>query len=149
MNTPATISTERFEAAAVRDAVVDAADWVDGWARAAALSDDMVFAMRLCVEEATTNVVSYGYANSHSVGRFSVEAWLEGAEARVRVTDDGEPFDVAAAIDPGVEADIERATVGGRGIRLMRAFSQGLTYARQKGANVLTFTFKGDPPGDK
>ena len=146
MSIPAVSPVERFEAPAVRDRIVDAADWIDGWARAAGLSDDVVFAMRLCVEEAVTNVVFYAYTASPSEGRFSVEAWLEGSEARLRIADQGAPFDVAAAKDPGIETDIESATMGGRGVRLMRSFSQGLAYERRNDANLLTLAFLRDGP---
>ncbi len=141
MSAPASGPAERFEAPAVRDKIIDAADWIDDWARAAELSDGAVFAMRLCVEEAVTNVVFYAYPDSSSEGRFSVEAWLEGPEVHLRITDDGVAFNAASAKDQGIETDIESATMGGQGIRLMRAFSQSLSYERRSDANVLTLAF--------
>jgi anti-sigma regulatory factor (Ser/Thr protein kinase) len=94
-----------------------------------------------------TNLACYAYAASPSGGRFSIEAWLEGPEARIRILDEGVPFDVAAAKDPGIETDIASASVGGRGIRLMRKFSQSLAYERRSDANILTFAFlRGGPP---
>jgi anti-sigma regulatory factor (Ser/Thr protein kinase) len=124
-------------------AITAAADWIDAWARAHELGADAAFAMRLCVEEAVTNIVSYAYDDDPGRHVLAVEAVAEAGGARVTIVDDGRPFDAAAAHDPGREGSIETATVGGRGIRLMRSFSRGLSHTRSAGRNRLSLTFAG------
>ena len=107
------------------------------------------FAMRLCVEEAATNIALYAYVPACEPGTIAAAASnLGAAGVRLTITDHGRPFDVAAARDPGVEHDIQSATIGGRGIRLMREFSDTLQYARIGEQNQLTLTFavKGSQP---
>ncbi len=134
---------DTVELTAGRAAITAAAEWIDAWARAHGLDADAVFAMRLCVEEAVTNIVSYAYDDDPAGHRVTVAAAAQPGGARVTIVDDGRPFDVAAAEDRGREGNIQSATVGGRGIRLMRKFSHGLTHARADGRNVLSLTFGG------
>jgi anti-sigma regulatory factor (Ser/Thr protein kinase) len=117
------------------------ADWAEGWATAHRLDSNTAFAMRLCVEEAATNIVLYAYAPEKGPGPVVAAACLGPAEVRLTITDQGRPFDVAAARDDGREGDIASATIGGRGIRLMREFSDRLEYARDGDQNRLTLTF--------
>ncbi len=130
-----------IEVIADKAAVFDLAEWAEGWAKAHGLDDDATFAMRLCVEEAVTNVVLYAYVEASRPGPLAVSARHDGDGVQVTITDQGAPFDVAAAVDSGRETDPESATIGGRGIRLMRQFSQDLHYMRLSGCNQLTLTF--------
>lgn len=117
------------------------ADWAEGWATAHDLDNHAAFAMRLCVEEAVTNIVLYAYAPETGPGTVAAAACLAADEVRLTITDLGRPFDVAAARDDGREGDIISATIGGRGIRLMREFSDRLEYARDGDQNRLTLIF--------
>ena len=134
---------DRVELTAGMAAITVAADWIDAWARAHGLDADSAFAMRLCVEEAVTNIVFYAYDDDPGRHLVTVAAAAQPGGARVTIVDDGRPFDVAAARDRGREGTIETATIGGRGIRLMRKFSEGLSHARTDGRNVLSLTFGG------
>jgi anti-sigma regulatory factor (Ser/Thr protein kinase) len=133
---------DSIEVVALEANISELSEWTEGWAKAHALDSDAVFAMRLCVEEAATNIAHYAYEPMERSGTIAIAASdLGAAGVRVTITDHGRPFDVAAARDPGVEHDIQSATVGGRGIRLMRRFSETLQYARVGGRNQLTMTF--------
>lgn len=117
------------------------ADWAEGWATAHDLDANAAFAMRLCVEEAVTNIVLYAYASEKAPGLVAANACLGPLDVRLTITDRGCPFDVAGARDEGREGDIVSATIGGRGIRLMREFSDRLEYARHGDQNRLTLIF--------
>jgi anti-sigma regulatory factor (Ser/Thr protein kinase) len=131
-----------LEVAASKAAIAQAAEWAECWAEAQSLDHDTRFAIRLCVEEATVNIVSYAYDDTP--GLIILEAAPFAGGARITILDDGRPFDVVRATDPGREEDIHSATVGGRGIRLMRAFSQGIDYERVGDRNRLTLIFVKD-----
>jgi anti-sigma regulatory factor (Ser/Thr protein kinase) len=129
----------------------DAADWIVAWAEQHGLDDDTQFAMRLCIEELITNWANHGLTRSPVDHQVSLTARLgessagENAagepEVVVDIIDDGRHFDVATALEPGKEGNIHDATVGGRGIRLMRAFARSLAWQPHKDGNHTTFTF--------
>ncbi len=132
---------DAVELVAGLSAITAAAEWIAAWAGAHGLESDTAFAMRLCVEEAVTNIVSYAYDDDPGRHRVVVTAAADAGGARVTVVDDGRPFDPAAAREPGREDSIQTATIGGRGIRLMRRFSQGLAHSRADGRNTLSLSF--------
>ena len=147
------VAADRFpdsiEGVADKATIFELAEWAEGWAKAHGLDSAGAFAMRLCVEEAATNIALYAYVPACEPGTIAAAASnLGAAGVRLTITDHGRPFDVAAARDPGVEHDIQSATIGGRGIRLMREFSDTLQYARIGEQNQLTLTFavKGSQP---
>lgn len=119
----------------------DAADWIVAWAAQHGLDDDAQFAMRLCVEELVTNWVHHGLIRSPAQHSMELTARRDDTGTVVDIIDDGQPFDVAAARDPGQEGNINDATLGGRGIRLMRAFSRSMAWQLHKDGNHTTFTF--------
>jgi len=137
---------DALEALADRAAIVEFAEWAQAWATAHALNQELGFALRLCVEEAVTNIVFYAYDGVEAANTVGVSAALGGGAVTLTISDLGRPFDVAAAADPGREGDIQTATVGGRGIRLIRAFSDKTAYARVGPRNQLTLTFLTDAP---
>jgi anti-sigma regulatory factor (Ser/Thr protein kinase) len=132
-------ASDRFEGLADKASIVDFADWIEAWATGRALGETVAFAMRLCVEEAVTNIALYAYDGAPGPVRLDVVS--SGDDVTVTISDHGAPFDVSTARDPGTEVDIETATIGGRGIRLMRQFSDRLAYGRVGDQNRLSLTF--------
>lgn len=138
---------DRLEAQADGEGVEAFAAWAEAWGAAHGFAANTVFAMRLCVEEAATNITGYAYAADAAARPMRLRARLTPLGAAFEIMDEGAPFDVVGAPDPGVEHDIAAATIGGRGIRLMRAFSAHMAYARAGGENRLTIEFLRDTPG--
>lgn len=138
---------DSITATADADGIVGLATWATDWTKAQGLHSDVVFAVRLCVEEAATNIVLYAYDGAAASPPFAAVARLVPEGVQIAITDHGRPFDVAEAAEPGREHDIESATVGGRGIRLMRSFADRMDYDRLGDQNRLTFTFLADRPG--
>ena len=139
--------SDTIEVIAVKVVVVELAEWAANWAGAQGLDTETIFAVRLCVEEAVTNIVLYAYDPGRIPGRVGVNALRTADGAVITIIDYGHPFDAATAPDPGREGEIEEATIGGRGLRLMREFSQGLSYERRGVQNRLTLTFISKKPG--
>ena len=139
-----------LKALAETDRITDFADWAEAQARDFGCSDETLFAVRLCVEEAVTNVVVYAFDADHSDRAMEIEAVTGGDSIIFHLTDRGRPFDVTKRKDDPPEYDIETAAIGGRGIKLMRSFSTHLAYERAKGCNRLSLEFsKAVPAPDR
>ena len=119
----------------------DAAEWIAAWAAGHGFDDDAQFAMRLCIEELVTNWVHHGLVQAPQDHLVHLKAWTIPEGAVVDILDDGKPFDIATAPEPEHKPSIEEASIGGRGIRLMRAFSHHIDWKNEKGGNHTTFTF--------
>ncbi|MDQ0506283.1 ATP-binding protein [Xanthobacter agilis] len=99
----------------------------------------MRFGLELSVEEALTNVISYGFDGiAHDpVIRLEVHRMAEGRVA-VELIDNGAAFDPTTLAEPEAVDTIDAAKVGGHGVQLMRHFLESLTYRRQGEENHLT-----------
>ncbi len=147
MNAEVGFSSDSVEVVGDKAGIFKLADWAEGWASAQGASSDAVFAVRLCVEEAVTNIVHYAFDAEPGPGIIKLNGTTLANSIQLTVADAGRPFDVCAAEDSGRETDIHSATIGGRGIRLMRRFSNSLHYARVGDENRLTMTFSMNKPG--
>ncbi len=59
------------------------------------------------------------------------------------VEDDGRAFDPADAPLPDLNTSVEKRTVGGLGLHLVRSFVDELSYSRSGERNVLTLVKRG------
>jgi len=100
------------------------------------LSEAVVFAVTLALDEIVTNVVSYGYDDSadHDI---HVCMSLRADDLIVEVEDDGRPFNPLEAEAPDLDASLADRKVGGLGIHLVRKLMDGLEYHREQGKNRL------------
>ena len=130
----------RLEVPATVEGIGALAGWLDALRAVRPVPDDVAFAIRLCLEEAMTNVVFHAYPDG-APGPLAVEAEDTGAELRFTVIDAGRPFDPAAAEAGPMTGTIEDVPVGGQGLTLIRAFASGIDYERRDGRNRLRLTF--------
>lgn len=95
------------------------------------------FAVDLVVNEAVTNVISYGFpgAATHEI---SIALSDLGDAILIETLDEGLPFDPFAAPFATAAADLDSASVGGRGILLIKSFSDAYHYERVAGRNHLS-----------
>ncbi len=122
--------------------------WVEALATEHAIPADTQFAIRLCLEEALSNIIRHGYRGepNHAI---TVDCMVDctpgGAhELAFVVEDQAPPFDPlapSALADAPVPASIDELRPGGRGIRLLRGFAGSLAYQRLAGGNRLTIRF--------
>ena len=92
--------------------------------------------MKLCVDEAATNIVEYGYAGDE--GSLSIEVFREGDEVVVKITDDAAPFDPDSIGSPDLSQPLHERAIGGMGVHLMRTLTDGLSHSlRPNGGNEL------------
>lgn len=114
------------------DAVGDAGDWLTAWLSARAVPGEIVFSMRLCLEEALANIVLHGGED------LTVETALIEAPGRLvlSIADDGRSFDPVTAALP------QNQEIGGNGLLLLRRYCSDLSYRRHDGRNELSLGFR-------
>ncbi|MCC7274691.1 MAG: ATP-binding protein [Alphaproteobacteria bacterium] len=128
------------------DSVTRVGAWLDAEARRLGLADEVRDAMRVCAEEAATNIVRHAFppgALPGAAGAPTFRARLEAnGDVRLAFEDDGVPFDPTRYADKPTPGSVDDAHVGGLGIRLMRGFARMLRYERRGGINRLVMSFE-------
>lgn len=113
--------------------------WLEGLFERWAVPDRGRYAVDLVINEAVTNIMSYAYQDD-AVHHITI-ALTDGPESMVvEIVDDGEPFDPLAAAPMAPPTDLAHASIGGRGIHLIKVFSTAQKYTYVSGHNHLTLT---------
>ncbi len=100
------------------------------------------FHINLALEEAFSNVLSYGFPEH--AGRFiKITVTTAHGVLNVRVEDDGKPFNPLDAREPTLQYDIENCGIGGLGIHLIKQVMDDVRYERYRNKNVLTMKKEG------
>ncbi len=133
-----------YEIRADFEDLIKVAAWLEGLAEADGWPDRMRFGLDLSVEEALTNVISYGFEGIDHPPRIRLEYFrLDGGQVAVRIVDNGVAFNPITVGPPHVPTSIADARVGGHGVQLMRHFLADLSYERVADEN--RFTLVADP----
>lgn len=103
----------------------------------AGISDDILFKIRLCVEEVEENILCYS-------GSTWVEVTVErkSDEITLGFRDGGVEFNPLAKDDPDINAPLENRQVGGLGIFICKQMMDSVTYHFENGTNFFTMTKK-------
>lgn len=99
-----------------------------------------IFETNLVLEEIFTNIISYSHEdkNPHQV-HFFLKCNKNNKDClKIRVEDDGVPFNLLEAEPVDLDADLEHRSVGGLGIHLIRKFMDDINYKRIGTKNVVT-----------
>src|SRR5262249_54552792 len=121
-------------------------EWFQGLAATAGLDPDTAWQAEVCLNEAASNIILYGYDDGVA---HPITLEIEPLEPGVRMTliDDGRPFNPAEPGELPVTQTIEEMRVGGLGLHLLRSFASEIHYRRDANRNVLVLTFAGSGPG--
>jgi anti-sigma regulatory factor (Ser/Thr protein kinase) len=114
--------------------------WIIETCDAARLSKKTAFAVQLCLDEAVANILEHGKGSARA-SAIAADLARSDSEVVLDIEDDGGPFDPNQVAPPQVPDAVESASVGGRGIHLIRQFSSRMEYARTGGCNKLRLTF--------
>ncbi len=100
------------------------------------LSKDCIWEMNICLDEAFTNIVSYGFADDmeHLI-KFTIGR--DNDVLILRVEDDGIPFNPLSQKNPETATDLLNIKVGGLGIHLIKELMDDICYKRNQGKNSL------------
>jgi anti-sigma regulatory factor (Ser/Thr protein kinase) len=115
--------------------------WVTMLAAEYLLPAALVHRVDSCLSEIMSNLIDYGYPDG-GVGTVSIRFWRLPEQIVVRIDDDGAPFDPTAYVPSGLPSSLEDASIGGRGIRLVRHFADELHHLRAGSENQLTLVFR-------
>jgi serine/threonine-protein kinase RsbW len=136
----ATDSTSQIFIQAKLEKLRDVTHWVGRLATDYQLPAALVHRIDVCLTELVTNVISYGYPDGRT-GAVKLQFWRQADKIVIRIDDDGIVFDPSSYELPGLLNSLADAPVGGRGIRLVRHFSDDLHHRAQTTGNQLTLVF--------
>jgi anti-anti-sigma factor len=92
--------------------------------------------VNVVLDEAVSNVVTYGY-DAGTSGEIIIRLNYARDEVQVEVEDDGRAFDPLQVAPPDLTAPLHQRQVGGLGVHLMRSLMDGLFYDHNDGKNRL------------
>jgi anti-sigma regulatory factor (Ser/Thr protein kinase) len=101
------------------------------------LSKKCVFQINLAVDELFTNIVKYGFADDN-LHYIAVTLSHEDGKIRIRVEDNGIPFDPAAKQTSELKDPLEHCKIGGLGLHLVKKIMDDIIYEWRGGKNVIT-----------
>lgn len=97
---------------------------------------EAIFRVNLAIEEIVTNIIKYSYDDTDP-HKISVHLALFPDTIRLRLQDDGHPFDPLQMPAPDIHVPLEERKIGGLGLHLVRATVSHIAYRRENGANIL------------
>ena len=101
---------------------------------------ELIFKIRLCVEEVAENIVQYAYPDGDGWMEASVD--IETSQVSIEFKDSGSPFDPLAKPDPDLTLGVEDRPIGGLGIFLCKQFMDSIDYRYEDGCNILKMSKK-------
>jgi anti-sigma regulatory factor (Ser/Thr protein kinase) len=120
--------------------------WIEKLALQFDLPAPLVHRIDLCLTELVSNIISYGYPHGEP-GTVRILFWHQPEQLVIRIDDDAIAFDPTSCALPGLPSSLEDATSGGRGIRLIRHFTDELHHVAGAAGNQLTLVFRNDDTG--
>jgi len=115
--------------------------WVESIAATYGISENLKFAINLCLEEVVSNVIRHGYGNRE--GRLlTVHCTAPRPGYLVfTVEDDAAPFNPLEVAALPTIGEQDQSQIGGQGIRLLRGFADTIEYEARPGGNRLQIGF--------
>lgn len=131
--------TRRREFAGSLAEAAAAVQWIEGIAEEQKWPHTVAFAIQVCAEEILTNIVRHGAAQSPDI---VVELAEAANEVRMTIEDNGQPFNIAAAVPRRIDRPLGEVEPGGLGVQLIHHFSDELSYHRRGPSNCTIAIFK-------
>lgn len=115
--------------------------WIERLASLHPISENMQFAMNLCLEEVLSNIIKHGYAGDPDRS-IAVRFTCPRDDYFVFVVEDqAPPFNAVKSPKLPPLAEISDHQIGGQGIRLLREFADTLEYQATPTGNRLSIGF--------
>jgi anti-sigma regulatory factor (Ser/Thr protein kinase) len=114
-------------------------DFVENLVEEWELSPGFTMSLNLVLEEAFTNVVFYAY-NDEKQHLIDLNFEKNGEQLKIVLTDDGSEYDPTQKLDPDFDLPIEKRSVGGLGIFLIKKIMDTVEYQRKENKNYLVMT---------
>lgn len=97
-------------------------------ARQQGYDQDVCFAIRLALEEALINAIRHGN-HCDPAKKINISAYVGADKTDITIADEGEGFNPDRVPDPTSDENLEKP--GGRGIMLMKAYMDQVTFNRR------------------
>ena len=91
------------------------------------ISNKVIHAIKLAVEEVCTNIIRHGYKNKKN-GSIQIEVIIRKTSFNVIIIDQGQTFDPRQVKDPDLFKYVEIGKVGGLGIMMVRKLMDEIDY---------------------
>jgi len=114
--------------------------WIENLSRRYRMSEKLHFAVDLCLEEALSNIVQYGYCGTET-GSILVSFQVALGKFEFIVDDTAPQFNPLEAPELPPLNPHEEMRLGGQGIRLLRRFADEIHYERTPMGNRLIIRF--------
>ncbi len=118
-------------------------DWVSDWARGCGLANSVAQKLDLCSTEVVTNVISHAY-DDDAEHMIALRLRQQNNLLTLEVEDDGKPFDPLQVRAQTPIVSLADTRIGGRGVPIVRRFSDAAAYRHVDGRNCLMLTFRCD-----
>jgi len=105
--------------------------------RQAGLPDRCMFEVGIAAEELCTNTILYGFDDKRDHW-IEISLSLDEGILRMRIEDDGMPFNPLGIGDPDLTSPPDERPVGGLGVYMARKMMSQIAYERRGGKNVTT-----------
>ncbi|MBF6616717.1 MAG: ATP-binding protein [Candidimonas sp.] len=129
------------------DTVPLALHWLDDVVATLGWPPRTSFKLRLCLDEALTNVVMYGFPQDQAKPGDEIALSILGHDEQriVEILDNGPAYDPTHNEPADLVDTLSEAKIGGHGLRLMRHFLQDIQYQRIEGRNRLRLIAADEP----
>ncbi|MEA5423543.1 ATP-binding protein [Synechococcus sp. CCY9202] len=125
-----------------------ASAWLQQSGAALAMPEEQIDRLELCLNEVLANLVEHG---GEAAAQHPIQLRLQALQptgacgAELVVSDRGAPFDSSQASSKPIPGSLEEATPGGLGLRLVKAFSDEMSYRMLDGHNELRIVMHWSP----
>jgi len=118
-------------------------DFIEKTAKEWNLPSEVAFSVTLAMEEALTNIISYGFEDKMD-HKIDIHFSRSAGELTVSIVDDGKEYDPTLQAEPDITLPAEQRSIGGLGIFLIKKMMDSVNYRRADGKNrlILKKTYK-------
>ncbi len=128
---------ETIKVPAKMESLYQCMDFVASCAQKQGLDSKSINRIELATDEVLVNIFNYAYSDCG--GDVEISCMIDHDEMFViEITDSGIPFNMLAASDPDIAADIDQRKIGGLGIFIIKKIMDDVQYRRESGKNYLT-----------
>lgn len=140
------VSKEQLRVPAHIDYLAELREFVAALGRKHKLSESIIKAFKLAVDEAATNVIRHAYRESEGDGTITLRATVRKESVTLSIIDTGKTFDPRRVKDPDLTRYVEIGKRGGLGIMIMRRMMDDIEYRTTSEGNELRLTKKRETP---
>lgn len=129
---------ERLKIQAKDDNLSIVTEWVEDLIRKECTEEKTISEILIAVDELFINICHYAYEGETGEAEFWLEISENPKRVRLRIKDQGTPFNPLALEDPDITLSAKERKIGGLGIFMVKDFMDDVDYAYVDAHNVVT-----------